>query len=164
MFWGCYAGGQRGGLTVLEPDEERTGKKGITGLIILKDAYQKLLPEMLDKFPARVFMQDNARTHILEAITDWLKSKGYTVMEWPPYSPDLNPIEMVWKKLKNLIFKNHPELRTMTVGTEKVKNAIIKAVIEAWKSLKQEFFFSLTASMSRRVKTIIKANGGYIKY
>ena len=95
MFWGCYAGGQRGPLTVLEPDEELTGKKGITGLIILEEAYKKLLPEMLDDFPARVFMQDNARTHILGAITDWLKSQDYTVMDWPPYSPDLNPIEMV---------------------------------------------------------------------
>jgi transposase len=141
-----------------------TGKKGITGLIILEEAYKKLLPEMLDDFPAQVFMQDNARTHILGAITDWLKSQDYTVMDWPPYSPDLNPIEMVWKKIKNLVFKNHPELRAMTVGTEKVKNAIIFAVLEAWESLKQEFFFSLTASMPRRVKAVIKAHGGYTRY
>ena len=53
----------------------------ITGLIVLEDAYQKLLPEMLDDFPARVFMQDNARTHILGATTDWLKLKGYTVRQ-----------------------------------------------------------------------------------
>ena len=52
----------------------------------------------------------------------------------------------------------------MTVGTEKVKDAIIFAVLEVWESLQQEFFFSLTASMPRRVHAVIKANGGYTKY
>ena len=47
MFWGCFAGNRRGGLISLEPDPDRTGKKGITGLIIL-DAYKEHLPTMLD--------------------------------------------------------------------------------------------------------------------
>jgi transposase len=34
-------------------------------------------------------------------------------MEWPPYSPDLNPSKVVWAWLKVWIDKNHPELATM---------------------------------------------------
>jgi transposase len=34
-------------------------------------------------------------------------------MEWPPYSPDLNPIEIMWAWLKEWITTNYPELTSM---------------------------------------------------
>lgn len=33
------------------------------------------------------------------------------MMDWPPYSPDLNPIENLWKMLKAEIDRTHPELK-----------------------------------------------------
>ena len=48
MFWGCFVGRHRGGFTSLIADEERTGKRGITGEIIL-DAYKKHLPGLFDR-------------------------------------------------------------------------------------------------------------------
>ena len=68
MFWGCFAGRQRGPLTTLRPDEERTGKKGITAEIILS-AYQEHLPEMLENCD-RVFMHDNACVHAAKVVID----------------------------------------------------------------------------------------------
>ncbi len=130
MFWGCFAGRQRGPLTSLVPDEKRTGKKGVTADIIL-DAYKEHLVDMLEEDMDRVFMQDNARVHTAKIVMDWLDEKGYSVMTWPPYSPDLNPIEMVWYRIKTYIHKHHPELRRMTAEDEKVMDAIVNAVSEA---------------------------------
>jgi transposase len=42
---------------------------------------------------SQLFMQDNARIHTLRAARAWLTSKHITPIQWPPYSPDLNPIE-----------------------------------------------------------------------
>ncbi len=34
-------------------------------------------------------------------------------MDWPPYSPDLDPIENLWKRFKDEVMRAHPELLTM---------------------------------------------------
>ncbi len=163
MFWGCFAGRQQGPLTSLVPDEERTGKKGVTADIIL-DAYKEHLAEMLDEDLNRVFMQDNARVHTAKVVMNWLDEKGYLVMTWPPYSPDLNPIKMVWYQIKIYIHKHHLELRRMTAEDEKLMDAIVDVVIEAWEALDEEFLWLLVKSMPRRVQAVIRAEGGYTKY
>ena len=43
---------------------------------------------------------DNCRVHrSLEAL-QFYKDNEITVIDWPPYSPDLNPIENVWAFIK----------------------------------------------------------------
>jgi transposase len=50
--------------------------------------------------PGLIFMQDGASIHTACLIKDWLKEQSIEVLDWPPYSPDLNPIEHAWKRLK----------------------------------------------------------------
>lgn len=46
------------------------------------------------------YMDDNAPVHRARLVKDWIERSKILNPEWPPYSPDLNPIENLWAYLK----------------------------------------------------------------
>ena len=47
-------------------------------------------------------MLDNGSFHRYSGIEDLAKAEGHEVIQLPTYSPDLNPIERYWAKLKKV--------------------------------------------------------------
>jgi hypothetical protein len=84
-------------------------------------------------------------------------------MDWPPYSPDLNPIENLWSIVKRAIFTHHPELSGMPKNNTS-KQRLCEAAVEAWEDIREEVLDHLCQSMMRRLEAVIAANGWYTKY
>ena len=52
-----------------------------------------------------VLIMDNMKSHHAKAVKDLLDSSGVRYTYLPPYSPDLNPIEKLWSKVKAFLLK-----------------------------------------------------------
>lgn len=111
--------------------------------------------------PEILYMQDNAPCHKARSTMEVLREVGITPISWPPYSPDLNPIESLWNILKNYIQANSPEIN----GVRLVRSDTLRILLEAaWDSISSEELSNLVSSMHARCVAVIKANGGYTKY
>ena len=55
-----------------------------------------------------IFMQNNAPCHTAKSIKTFFTEENLTVMDWPAKSPDMNPIEDVWKLLNERSKNRNP--------------------------------------------------------
>lgn len=69
------------------------------------DAFKAYVAEMLiPVLPAgAIVVMDNLSAHKSSAITRLFQGAGVELMYLPPYSPDFNPIEMMWAKVKSFL-------------------------------------------------------------
>jgi transposase len=70
------------------------------GDVFLAYVEQVLCPRLQ---PGHLVILDNLAAHKLAAVRPLIESRGAQVLYLPPYSPDFNPIEQAWSKLKQLL-------------------------------------------------------------
>ena len=75
-------------------------------------------------------------------------------MNWPPQSPELNPIENLWSTIKRRLYPAGKQYRRLGEVWEAIKN-----VCAALEPLKIQ---NLTATMDNRLFPVIKKTGAYI--
>ncbi|KAK0141886.1 Transposable element Tcb2 transposase [Merluccius polli] len=156
-FASCEGAPGRGGLAIGHtgqlpvPIEHRV--KATDYLSIVADHVH---PFMTTVYPSSdgYFQQDNAPCHKARIISDWFleHDNEFTVLKWPPQSPDLNPIEHLWDVVER-------EIRIMDVQLTNLQQ-LRDAIMSIWTKLSEECFQYLVESVPRRIKAVLKAKGG----
>ena len=100
------------------------------------------------------FQQDNAPQHTAHISQRWFHNHGVDLIDFPPYSPDLNPIENLWSILKGRI-----ESRLARTIDE-----VERVLKEEWEALDEELLKSLAASMPTRCAAVVANHGHKAPY
>jgi hypothetical protein len=146
--WGCFSAAGVGEIEIFEENMDR---------FVLMDIFKKRLTASYQKhFPSGMwyFQQDNDKKHHALIVQEWLFSKGIQCLDWPPYSPDLNPIENLWAILKRRVAAHNP------TTTEELKAAILTE----WHSITPSQCARLVKSMPARCQAVLNNGGNMTKY
>ncbi len=80
-----------------------------------------------------IVVMDNLSVHKVRGVRELIESAGARVLYLPPYSPDLNPIELTWAKVKSrlrAVGANSVELLNTVIG--RALDAIDEALCRRW--------------------------------
>lgn len=95
MFWACFFGSKKGSCLFWEKDWGTINKQSYCERIVpLVHGWMMMSSSLL-------FVQDNAPGHAAQYTRDELQERSIHTIFWPPFSPDLNPIEKVWNWMKD---------------------------------------------------------------
>lgn len=147
MVWGCFSSAGVGRL--VKVDSKMTGVHYVN---ILKENLNSSAEEMgLGDF---IFQQDNDPKHTSKVANNYFSENNIEKLDWPPQSPDLNPIEHLWTILDDKI---PMESRTnIPAFWEKMQSE--------WRVIPENIIKNLSSSMPNRLREVINNKGGATKY
>ena len=115
--------------------------------------------------PWRIFQQDGARIHTAKKTIKFLQQYNICWIEdWPPYSPDLNPIEHVWSLLKQRLYELFPDIENWQGPDESVIERMENALVYVWDTLDPQFIRNCVESMPKRYEAVVASGGQYMRY
>ena len=86
----------------------------------------------------------------------WFGQKKVNVMQWPPQSPDLNPIESIWNDLSLAVRRRKDYPKSL--------NELRIAIHEEWRKIPCARITKLYESMQDRLREVKRMNGYATKY
>ena len=111
-----------------------------------------------------VFMQDNAPCHTSKKSSKWFSGKGIPVMDWPTNSPDLNPIENLWRDFKERFHVHFCDTKSTISTSKDATEKYAEGLRKVWREQGLELAMKLVELMPRRVQAVLAAKGGPTKY
>lgn len=94
-----------GALTLAGVSALMTVEGGTSGPVFVAYVEQVLVPTLRE---GQVVVLDNLAAHKIAAAREAIEAAGARMVFQPPYSPDFNPIEECWSKLKGIIRGKEP--------------------------------------------------------
>ena len=105
-----------------------------------------------------VYQQKNDPKHTSKLCKNYLDKKEaerkLQKLDWPPQSPDLNPIEHLWDILDQNLSKSSTSSQHM----------LWEQLQAAWQNISEEISKKLVILMPERITVVIKAKGSHTKY
>jgi transposase len=151
MVWGCMTASGTGFLTKIDGGLDADLYCGILeGELLQTIEWYGFNQDTV------IFQHDNDPKHTSRKAREWLQNHSFNVLDWPAQSPDLNPIEHLWRNLKT-------RLCTYDTAPNGV-HELWDRVQDEWNKITVEECVKLIESMPRRVAAVIKAKGGHTKY
>ena len=102
----------------------KTISRAMTAVIFYRFLRFCVLPRLR---PGDVLVMDNLAAHRGEHVRNLIRDHGVHILYTPPYSPEFNPIEMVWNSLKRRVERRMCDYM----------NRIAQGVAAAWKTLRK---------------------------
>ena len=75
--------------------------EGPTDALVFRGFTEHFLLPVLNKDD--IVVMDNLSSHKVSGIAEMIEAVGAKIWYLPPYSPDLNPIEQMWSKVKSIL-------------------------------------------------------------
>jgi transposase len=124
---------------------------------ILKDDLVKTI-EYYSMDKSEVILQhDNDPKHTSTKAKKCLHEElQLTLLPWPSQSPDLNPIEHLWKELKKRLAGYETQAKSLAELWERIQ-------LE-WEKFTEDDCNKLIESMPSRIRAVLRAKGGHTKY
>jgi len=143
-LWGCFSAKEIGQAEIFVGEFDAVRYKDILS--------HNLLPTARALFPSGHWwlLHDNAPQHKSHLVQDWLFTHGVACIDFPPYSPDLNPIENLWADLKRRVESHHAR-------TTQELEVHLK---DEWEATSPTLLASLAHSMPARCAAV-RANKGH---
>jgi hypothetical protein len=151
MVWGCMGWEGVGVLTEVEGIMDAKQYVEILDAGVMESVEKLGMDE--EEF---YFQQDNDPKHTSKRASAWFEVNGIKLLDWPPQSPDLNPIEHLWQHVKRQLHK-YPSPPTSIHG-------LWDRIVVEWNKVPAQTCQKLIESMPRRCAAVIKAKGGHTKY
>jgi transposase len=149
--WGCFCGRGLGYLYIFNENMDAKLLKRILGTHLIESAQLHFEQDPPEQWWV---LQDNDPKHMSVLVRTWLHNNGINMLDFPPYSPDLNPIEHLWQDMARRV-------EARPAGTiEELQDV----VAEEWEATSLDFLRKLAHSMPDRCQAVIDAQGEHTKY
>ncbi len=145
---GVFSAAGAGRLVAIEGKMNAAKYRDILDEILLQSAQDLRLGRRF------TFQQDNDPKHTAKITKEWLHNNSVTVLEWPSQSPDLNPIEHIWRDLKMAV---HQRLPSNLTELERICK-------EEWQRIPKSRCEKLVASFPKRLMAVLNQKGASTKY